>query len=97
MLPSRFAAAIKLRCCRHQALLPPLDLAGGAVFAANTELQAAVISGLSGTTGLATSPAIRLSGDFASGWTLVFDDGAGGSGEPDFNDLVILIRATPKP
>ena len=82
-------------CYVRAGTVAPLN--GGAVFAANTELQAAVISGLSGTTGLATSPAIRLSGDFASGWTLVFDDGAGGSGEPDFNDLVILIRATPKP
>lgn len=70
---------------------------GGAVFAANTELQAAVISGLSGTTGLATPPAIRLNGDFAAGWTLIFDDGGGGAGEPDFNDLVILIKATAAP
>ena len=41
------------------------------------------------------NPALRVSGDFAQGWTLVFDDGYGGPGEPDFNDLVILVKATP--
>ena len=68
---------------------------GGAAFAANTVLTVEVRSGLSGTTRLAFAPAIRVTGDFANGWTVVFDDGFGGPGEPDFNDLVILIKATP--
>ena len=70
-------------------------LNGGQRLPANTVLAAEVVSGLSGTTGLAYPPSIRVTGDFASGWTLVFDDGYGGPGEPDFNDLVILIKATP--
>lgn len=70
-------------------------LKGGGQFVANTTLEFAVRSGVSGTSGLVFPPAIRVSGDFASGWTLVFDDGFGGSGEPDFNDLVILIKANP--
>lgn len=70
-------------------------LNGGNRFAANTVLEAAVLSGLNGTTGLAFPPAIHVSGDFNAGWTLSFDDGAGGAGEPDFDDLIILIKATP--
>lgn len=65
---------------------------GGNRFAADTVLEAAVLSGVKD---LAFTPTIRVSGNFASGWTLEFDDGAGGPGEPDFNDLVILIKATP--
>jgi PKD repeat protein len=68
---------------------------GGAPFAANTQLQFAVVSGTVPATSLAFQPAIRVTGDFASGWTLTFDDGFGGPGEPDFNDLVIVIKATP--
>ena len=68
---------------------------GGAVFAANTQLQIAVLSGTVPSTSLAFAPAIRVTGDFANGWTLTFDDGYGGPGEPDFNDMVILIKATP--
>jgi len=68
---------------------------GGAVFAANTQIQFAVLSGTLPSTALAFAPAIRVTGDFANGWTLTFDDGFGGPGEPDFNDLVILIKATP--
>lgn len=78
---------------------PPVGVAvplnGGATFAANTVLQVSVLSGLSGTTKLITPPAIRVTGDFTTGWTLTFDDGFGGAGEPDFNDLVILVKATP--
>jgi hypothetical protein len=40
-------------------------------------------------------PSIRVTGNFANGWTLAFDDGYGGAGEPDFNDLIIVIKATP--
>jgi PKD repeat protein len=72
-----------------------VNINGGAVFAANTQLQIAVVSGTLPTASLAFQPAIRLTGDFANGWTLTFDDGYGGPGEPDFNDLVILIKATP--
>jgi PKD repeat protein len=66
-------------------------LQGGAAFDANTELSAEVRSGFSGT----TSPQLRVSGDYASGWTLEYDDGFVGPGEPDFNDLVITVKATP--
>jgi PKD repeat protein len=72
-----------------------VPLNGGATFAVNTTLELAVLSGLSGSTALAYPPTIRVSGDFASGWTLTFDDGFGGPGEPDFNDVVVLIKATP--
>jgi PKD repeat protein len=72
-----------------------VTLNGGAVFAANTQLQIAVLSGTVPSTSLAFQPALRVTGDFANGWTLTFDDGFGGPGEPDFNDLVILIKATP--
>lgn len=72
-----------------------VPLSAGALLAAGTTLEMEVLSGLSGTSALAYPPAIRLTGDFASGWTLTFDDGFGGPGEPDFNDLVVLIKATP--
>ncbi|MFL6664570.1 MAG: PKD domain-containing protein [Rhizobacter sp.] len=68
---------------------------GGATFAANTTIQVAVVSGSLTNTTLVFPPTIRVSGDFANGWTLIFDDGFGGPGEPDFNDLVILIKAAP--
>lgn len=70
-----------------------VSLNGGNAFAANTTLAVSVLSGT--TSGLVYPPSIRVSGDFASGWTLTFDDGVGGPGEPDFNDLVILIKAAP--
>jgi len=72
-----------------------VPLNGGATFAADTVLQLSVLSGLSGTTALVTAPSIRVTGNFTTGWTLTFDDGFGGPGEPDFNDLVILVKATP--
>jgi PKD repeat protein len=68
---------------------------GGATFAASTVLEVAVLSGTVADSSLVFPPAIRVTGDFASGWTLTFDDGYGGAGEPDFNDLVILIKASP--
>jgi hypothetical protein len=71
------------------------DLNGGLAFGPNTQIEAEVLSGLSGTSQLVTPPQLSVSGDFQNGWTLIFDDGAGGPGEPDFNDLVILIKATP--
>lgn len=68
---------------------------GGAVFAANTTLQVDVRSGTFAASPLVFARSIRVTGNFASGWTLTFDDGFGGPGEPDFNDLVILIKAAP--
>ena len=68
---------------------------GGAVFAASTTLQVDVRSGTFTASTLVFAPSIRVTGNFASGWTLTFDDGFGGPGEPDFNDLVILIKAAP--
>ena len=44
----------------------------------------------------ATAPQLRVTGNFANGWTLEFDDGFVGPGEPDFNDLVITVKATPQ-
>ena len=72
-----------------------VQISGGAVFPANTQLKIDVVSGTVPSTSLAFPPTIRLTGDFANGWTLTFDDGYGGPGEPDFNDLVIFIKATP--
>jgi PKD repeat protein len=72
-----------------------VSLSGGATLPVGTQLQMEVLSGLSGTSKLTYPPTIRVTGDFASGWTLTFDDGFGGSGEPDFNDVVVLIKATP--
>jgi PKD repeat protein len=66
-------------------------LNGGAQFNANTELAAEVRSGFSGT----TTPQLQVTGDYTNGWTLSYDDGFVGPGEPDFNDLVITIKATP--
>jgi PKD repeat protein len=71
------------------------DLNNGDAYAAGTELKAEVISGISGIA-LKTAPALQVTGTFAAGWTLKFDDGAGGPGEPDFNDLVITVTATPE-
>ncbi len=69
-------------------------LQGGAVIGAGTEIRAEVISG-GGT--LVTEPAVRVTGTFATGWTLSFDDGVfADPGGPDFNDLIITIVATPE-
>ena len=72
-----------------------VQLGGGTRFAAGTELQVAVLSGTLPASTLAFTPSIRVSGNFETGWTLTFDDGYGGPGEPDFNDLLILVKATP--
>jgi PKD repeat protein len=69
------------------------QLNGGAAFNANTELAAEVRSGFSGT----TTPMLQVTGNFTDGWTLKFDDGFVGPNEPDFNDLIILVKATPAP
>ncbi len=51
---------------------------------------------LTGVAG-AQDPQLRVTGTFATGWTLEFDDGFVGPNEPDFNDLVIRVVATPAP
>jgi PKD repeat protein len=73
----------------------PKLVGGGQTFAANTVLQFEVRSGFSADASLVFPPSVKVAGSFALGWTLTFDDGYGGSGEPDFNDLVILIKAVP--
>jgi PKD repeat protein len=69
------------------------NLNGGAAFAAGTQLAAEVRSGLPG----AQSPKLQVEGNFTDGWTLKFDDGFVGPNEPDFNDLIITVKATPTP
>lgn len=72
--------------------LGPWELNGGNAYAAGTELNAEVISG---SLQQEVAPALRVVGAYPE-WTLEFDDGEDASPpEPDFNDLVITIRATP--
>jgi PKD repeat protein len=68
------------------------DLNNGDVYAAGTQLSAEVLTGVAG----AENPALQVTGSFDTGWTLKFDDGFIGEGEPDFNDLVIKVVATPQ-
>jgi PKD repeat protein len=67
------------------------DLQNGAVFSAGTHLQAEMVSG---ATNQVTAPAIHVSGSYPT-WTLTFDDGVGGVGEPDYNDLIMTVTANP--
>jgi PKD repeat protein len=67
-------------------------LNNGDAYAAGTQLSAEVLTGVAG----ADNPQLRVTGTFAAGWTLEFDDGFVGVGEPDFNDLVIKVVATPQ-
>jgi len=68
------------------------DLNNGDAYVAGTELNAEVISG---SLKQETAPALRVLGAYPE-WTLEFDDGEDATPpEPDFNDLVITIRATP--
>jgi PKD repeat protein len=71
----------------------PFQLGGGAQFSAGTRLEAEVISG---ATNQITAPSLRVTGAYPT-WTLSFDDGVGGPGEPDFNDLVMSVTANPVP
>jgi PKD repeat protein len=76
----------------HTAAGTSYQLQSNATFATGTTIQAQVISG-GGT--LELPPAIRVTGSYPN-WTLEFDDGAQSEPpEPDFNDLVISIVATP--
>lgn len=70
----------------------PFPLNNGDVYAAGTQLSAEVLTGVAG----AENPQLRVTGTFETGWTLEFDDGFVGAGEPDFNDLVIKVVATPQ-
>lgn len=65
----------------------------GAPYAAGTDLSAEVLTGVAG----AQNPQLQVTGTFQEGWTLSFDDGFVGPGEPDFNDLIITVVATPTP
>ncbi len=77
--------------CYTPAVGTSFAINGGAVFAAGTHLQADVVSG---ATNQQTAPALHVSGAYPT-WTLSFDDGVGGAHEPDFNDLVMTVTATP--
>jgi len=67
-------------------------LNNGAAFVAGTQLDADV---LSGSLKQETAPAVRVTGAFPT-WTIEFDDGEDATPpEPDFNDLVITVTATP--
>ncbi len=67
------------------------QLDNGTVFTAGTEITAQVVSGLPDQD---NPPTVRVVGAYPT-WTLEFDDGRGGEGEPDFNDLVITVTANP--
>jgi PKD repeat protein len=67
------------------------DLNQGAVFAAGTLLEAEVVSGAANQI---TAPSLHVTGTYPT-WTLSFDDGVGGAGEPDFDDLVLTVTANP--
>lgn len=67
------------------------QLDNGTVFTAGTEITAQVVSGLPDQD---NPPTVRVVGAYPT-WTLEFDDGRGGDGEPDFNDLVITVTANP--
>ena len=68
-------------------------LNNGDAYAAGTQLSAEVLTGVAG----ADNPQLTVTGTFAAGWELRFDDGFIGPNEPDFNDLVIGVVATPAP
>jgi hypothetical protein len=68
-------------------------LNNGAAYTAGTQLTAEVLTGVSG----ADNPQLTVTGTFSSGWELRFDDGFVGPNEPDFDDLVIRVKATPVP
>jgi PKD repeat protein len=75
----------------YQANVGPWSVNGGAVLPKGTHLRAQVISG---ALNQSMAPALHVTGSYPS-WTLIFDDGVGGPGEPDFNDLVINVTAHP--
>jgi PKD repeat protein len=79
--------------CYSPAVGTTWDLNNGAAYAAGTELNAEVISG---SLKQEVAPALRVLGAYPE-WTLEFDDGEDATPpEPDFDDLVIKITATPQ-
>jgi PKD repeat protein len=79
--------------CYSPAVGTTWDLNNGAAYVAGTELNAEVISG---SLKQETAPALRVLGAYPE-WTLEFDDGEDATPpEPDFDDLVIKITATPQ-
>ncbi len=77
--------------CYSPSVGTAFDINGGAAFTAGTKLKAQVISGVNNQV---TAPALHVTGAYPT-WTLSFDDGVGGSGEPDFDDLVMTVTANP--
>ena len=78
--------------CFTPAVGTSFNLNNGEAYTAGTKLAAEVRTGVAG----AENPQLRVTGTFETGWTLEFDDGFIGVGEPDFNDLVITVVATPQ-
>jgi PKD repeat protein len=73
------------------------NISNGAAFDANTQLLLQFTQGAGKPTDPPRGPPLlRLSGGFPN-WTLEIDDGGnfGAPGEPDYNDLVLAIHATP--
>jgi PKD repeat protein len=73
------------------------NINGGAAFPDNTSLEAQFTQGAGGPNDPPKGPpATRVTGTFPE-WTVEFDDGGDptGVGEPDFNDIVLTVRATP--
>jgi PKD repeat protein len=72
------------------------EINGGTAFAAGTPLEVQVISGSNDPE--RGPPSIRVDGTYPT-WILNFDDGEDVSNpaEPDFNDLVLTVQATPTP
>jgi PKD repeat protein len=89
------AATLFTDGCYSPAPGTSFNLNGGGVFAAGTHLKAQVISGSSKQK---AAPALHVEGSYPT-WTLKFDDGEdiNPPTEPDFNDLVITVTATPAP
>jgi PKD repeat protein len=69
------------------------DLNNSQAYDQGTQLAAEVLTGVAGS----TNAQLQVTGTFADGWKLKFDDGFVGPNEPDFNDLEILVKATPAP
>ena len=86
------AATLFTDGCFSPAVGTSFDLNNGEAYTAGTQLAAEVRTGVAG----AENPQLRVTGTFETGWTLEFDDGFVGPGEPDFNDLVITVVATPQ-
>jgi PKD repeat protein len=76
------------------------DATGAAplVFQPGSTLPLRFHQGPQGTNPPVSDPGIRLTGTYPN-WTLNIDDGgaAGTAGEPDFNDVVLIVQATPAP